>query len=68
MEVKMEDNWNHKEKKATTLNTFSKTVDKQYKVLGTCLDSNGCEKTYGVDSKGRDCESFCTDTDYTTNL
>ena len=66
--MKIKNNWNHEGKEATTLNTFSKSVDQQYKVLGTYLDSNGCEKTYGVDSKGRDCESFCDDTDYTTNL
>lgn len=45
-------------------NTTPKWFRKSYFVKGTYMDSNGCMKTYGVDSDGRDSESFIAETDY----
>lgn len=35
-----------------------------YIVKGSYLDSNDCMKTYGIDSNGKDAESFIDDTRY----
>jgi hypothetical protein len=39
-------------------------LKRSYTVKGSYLDANGCMKTYGTDLKGRDQESFISDTTY----